>query len=177
MRLLVVSIALCAGVAAAESVTKEDANLRYDVPMAWARVPAPSDMRAAQYRVPGEAGADGEMVLFFFGKGQGGTAQANLERWYAQFTQPDGRASRDVAIVTIRTVGTLKVTTVDLSGTYSPTPMRAGGPGTSQAGARMLAAVVEGDAGPWFFRLVGPRATVAAAKVDFDALVASLSPH
>lgn len=161
----------------AETVMKEDAGLRYRIPTTWPRVPAPSDMRAAQYRVPGEGGADAELVLFFFGKGQGGGAEANLERWYAQFTQPDGRASRDVAIVTTRTVGALKVTTLDLAGTYSPTPMRAGSPAGSREGSRMLAAVVEGEGGPWFFRLVGPAATVGAAKADFDAILGSLAPH
>jgi hypothetical protein len=176
--LAIVAPLVLAGTAVlAETVMKEDAGLRYRVPTTWMRVPAPSDMRAAQYRVPGEGGADAELVLFFFGQGQGGGAEANLERWYAQFTQPDGRASRDAAVVTTRTVGTLKLTTLDLAGTYSPTPMRAGSAAASREGARMLAAVVEGTGGPWFFRLVGPAATVAAAKSDFDALLGSLAPH
>lgn len=174
---LVVAALLASAAAMAEPVTKEDAGLRYRIPATWRRVPAPSDMRAAQYRVPGAKNADAELVLFFFGKGRGGTVDANLERWYAQFTQPDGRASRDAAVVTMRTVGALKITTVDLAGTYSATPMRVGDPETSRPGTRMLAAIVEGEGGPWFFRLVGPAATVGAAKADFDALVKSLEPH
>ena len=174
---LVVALLVAGPALAGETVMKEDAGLRYRIPATWLRVPAPSDMRAAQYRVPVDGQPDAELVLFFFGKGQGGGADANLERWYGQFTQPDGRSSRDAAVVTRRTVGTLKVTLLDLAGTYSATPMRAGNPGTSVEGSRMLAAVVEGDGGPWFFRLVGPAATVGAVKGDFDALITSLEPH
>lgn len=174
---LAVSCIVLPALASAATVTKEDAGLRYRVPTAWVRVPAPSDMRAAQYRVPGADGADAELVLFFFGRGQGGSADANLERWYTQFTQPDGRTSRDVAIITIRTVHDLKVTALDLSGTYSATPMRAGDPAAAAPNTRMLAAVVEGDGGPWFFRAVGPAATVGAAKEAFDAMLLSLEPH
>jgi hypothetical protein len=159
----------------AESVVKEDAGLRYAVRTDWVRVPAPSDMRAAQYRVPGAEGQDAELVLFFFGKGQGGDAEANLERWYGQFTQPDGSASRDKAVVTIKTVNALKVTAVDLAGTY--TAMGRGGPSKAAADQRRVAAVVEGEGGPWVLRLVGPAETVTAAKPAFDELLRSLEAH
>jgi hypothetical protein len=147
---LAVVVALAGTAAVADTVTKEDAGLRYDVPDAWVRVPAPSDMRAAQYRVPGEGGADAELVLFFFGKGRGGGVDAN---------------------------DSLKVTTLDLAGTYSPMPMGAGNPARARPGTRMLAVIVEGEGGPWFFRLVGPAATVGAAKAAFDAMMKSLHPH
>jgi hypothetical protein len=166
---------LLAAPAWAETVVKEDAGLRYSVSTDWVRVPAPSDMRAAQYRVPGAEGQDAELVIFFFGLGQGGDAEANLARWYGQFTQPDGSASRDKAVVTIRTVNDLKVTAVDLAGTY--TAMRQGGPAQATPDQRMLAAVVEGKGGPWFLRLVGPAATVEAAKPGFDDLLRSLHSH
>jgi hypothetical protein len=162
----------------AETVIKEDAGLRYKVGTDWVRVPAPSDMRAAQYRVPGADGTEGkdaELVIFFFGEGQGGDAEANLERWYGQFTQPDGSASRDKAVVTIRTVNDLKVTAVDLSGTY--TAMRPGGVSQPATDQRMLAAVVEGEGGPWFVRLVGPVETVEQARAKFDDLLRSLESH
>lgn len=166
-------------VASADTTRKEDAGLRYTVPAAWTRVPAPSDMRAAQYRIPktGADAEDGELVLFFFGKGQGGGAEQNLDRWYGQFKQDDGRPSKDAAVVTTRTVNGLKVTSVDLSGTYRPAPMGGGGPTKEKPGYRMLAAVVEGPGGPWFFRVTGPSATVVAAKPGFDALLASVEAH
>ena len=157
----------------------EDAGLRYTIPDTWQRVPAASSMRAAQYRIEGptpDAADDAQVVLFFFGEGQGGTTEANLDRWYAQFTQPDGKPSRDRAVVTTRTMNGLKVTSVDLSGTYSA-QMPPGTGGAPQAGMRMLAAVIEGPGGPWFLRIVGPAATVNAVAPEFDQTLRSLEAH
>jgi hypothetical protein len=50
----------------------------------------------------------------------------NLDRWYGQFTQRDGRPSRDAAVLTTRTVNGLKVTAVDLTGTYNAGPTNEG---------------------------------------------------
>src|SRR5262245_22132927 len=163
---------------AADTVRTEAGGLRFAVPSGWTRVPAPSDVRAAQWRIPRAASdsTDGEVVLFFFGKGKGGSVQDNLDRWYAQVTEPDGRASRDAGVVTSRTVNGLRVTSLDVPGTYRPSPM-GGGAAEPRPGSRLLAAVIEGDDGPWFFRAVGPDATIAAAKAAFEAMLASVEPH
>ena len=163
---------------AGETLKTEAAGLRFAVPKEWTRVPAPSDMRAAQYKVPhaGTDTDDAEFVLFYFGRGKGGGVQENLDRWYAQFTRPDGKPVADAAVLTIRKVNNLKITAVDVAGTYSGmTDMAA--KSTAKPGTRMLAAIVEGEVGPWFLRLVGPDATVARAKGDFDALLGSLEIH
>jgi len=175
MALLAVALALPAR---ADTVHSEAAGLRFHVPGDWARVPAPSDMRAAQFRVPhsGGDGEDAELVLFFFGPGQGGSADQNLERWTGQFTQPDGKPSKEAAVVVIRTVNGLKETSVDVAGAYQPAPMGGAG-GAAKSGWRLLAAVIEGPGGPWFWRLTGPDATVKAAKPQFDALLGSLQSH
>ncbi len=172
-------LALCALAASAtDTVRTEAAGLRFAVPAAWNRVPAPSDVRAAQWRLPAAApdAGDGELVLFYFGKGKGGGVQENLDRWYAQVAEPDGRPSRDAGVVTIRTVNGLRVTSLDLPGTYRPTPM-GGGPTEPRPGSRLLAAAIEGEDGPWFLRAVGSDATIVAAKPGFDALLGSLETH
>lgn len=173
---LLVALAVAAP-ANAQTLRSEAVGLRFSVPKAWDRVPAASEVRAAQFRLPRAPGdaEDGELVLFFFGEGKGGGVQDNLDRWYGQFTQPDGRQSRDAAVVTIRTVKGLKVTAVDLGGTYTAQM----GPGAAQprTGYRMLGAVVEGPHGPWFWKAVGPAATVGQAREGFDALLASLEAH
>jgi len=164
---------------AADTGRTESASLRYVVPSTWTRVPAGSDVRAAQYTVPRAPGdpEDGEAVLFFFGEGKGGGTDENLTRWYGQFTEPDGRAPRDAAVVTIRTVNGLRVTAVDLAGTYAGGQMPGGPKGDPKTGYRMLAAVVEGPGGPWFWKTVGPASTMAKAKPDFDHLLDSLDAH
>ena len=171
------SLALVAP-ALGETVRSEAAGLRFSVPGDWTRVPAPSDMRAAQFKVPraGTDAEDAELVLFFFGPGQGGSAEQNVDRWTGQVVQPDGKPSKDAAVVTIRTVHGLKQTSVDVAGNYKASPMGGAG-GEAKNGWRLLAAVVEGPGGPWFWRLTGPDATVAAAKKQFDAVLASLEAH
>jgi hypothetical protein len=175
-----VTVIVAATLAAAAPIRTQATGLRFAHPSEWTRVPAPSDMRAAQFRVP-RAGADtedGEAVLFFFGKGQGGSADDNLARWRAQVTNPDGSPSKDKGTVTIKTVKGLKVTALDLSGTYKPMPAAGqAGPATPKPGYRLLAAMIEGEGGPWFFRLVGPEATVTASKAGFDAMLDSVEAH
>jgi hypothetical protein len=170
---------LLAPVHAADTVRTEAAALRFSVPTAWTRVPAASDVRAAQFRLPRAAGDtdDAEVVLFFFGPGKGGGVPDNLERWYGQITQPDGRPSRDVAVQSERTVNGLRVTAVDVSGTYRGMGMSPATPGPERPDYRLLAAVVEGEGGPWFLKAVGPRNTIARAKPAFDALLGSLEAH
>src|SRR5881296_2508718 len=57
-------------------------------------------------------------------------AEDNLTRRYGQLTRPDGRAPRDAATVTGRTVRGLRVTAVGLPGTYlGGTPGSAPRPG------------------------------------------------
>ncbi len=161
--------------AAAPTARTEAARLRFSVPHVWTRVPATSDVRAAQFRIPRAPGdeEDGELVLFFFGAGQGGGAEDNLRRWYGQFEQPDGKASQDAAVVTIRTIDGLRVTSVDLPGTYVGMAPKA----ARKAGWRLLGAVIEGDGGPWYFKATGPAATIEGAKADFEALLRSLEVH
>jgi hypothetical protein len=175
MALLAVALAVPAG---ADTTRSEAAGLRFYVPGEWARVPAPSDMRAAQFRVPHREGdaEDGELVLFYFGEGKGGSADQNLDRWTGQFTQPDGKPSKDARVVTIRTVNGLKETSVDVAGSYQPAQM-GGASADVKSGWRLLAAVIEGPGGPWFWRLTGPDATVKAAKPQFEALLSSLQSH
>jgi hypothetical protein len=180
MRVLLAML-LAAGsvsLAGADPVRTQAAGLRFSHPGEWVRVPAPSDMRAAQFRVPKVAPdtEDAEAVLFFFGEGKGGGVQENVDRWYGQMTQPDGKPSKDAGVVTIKTVKNLKVTALDVPGTYKGMTAP-GAPATPKPGSRLLAAAVEGDGGPWFFRVVGPDATVRAAKPGFDAMLESVEAH
>jgi hypothetical protein len=172
LSLAILGLIAATALAADEYRRAQDAGLRYKVPARWERVPAPSNMRAAQYRV-----GDAEVILFFFGEGGGGDVNANIDRWASQFTQPDGRPSREAAVVAKRTVGDAKVTTVDLSGTYAPTPMAPGAKASVRPDTRMLAAVIEGKGGPWFLRVVGPTATMGTVEPEFEQVVLSVDPH
>lgn len=150
-------------------------GLVFEAPTGWKPISASSSMRLAQWELPGEAAdASAEVVVFYFGEGSGGSVEDNLDRWFGQFEQADGSATRDHATVERLEVGSLRVTLADMSGTYVA-PVR---PGASQrsnlADYRMVATVVEGDSGPWFIRLLGPAATVATWRASFDEFLKSL---
>jgi hypothetical protein len=177
VRTLLLCLLLVSAALAAPTLRTEAAGLRFTLPATWTRVPTAAETRAAQYQLPRATGdeAETDAALFFLGAGKGGTADEAVERWCKRFVLPDGRPSRAAAVVAKRTVKALEVTTLDLAGTYVAGDASAQRAGVS--GYRMLAAVVEGPGGPWFFEILGPAATVSAAKTDFDALVASLDAH
>jgi hypothetical protein len=169
-------VAGSAGAASASGSTRSAAGVRWSSPAGW-QVAPDRPMRVVTYRIPAAKGdpEDAECGVFFFGAGQGGGVEANLQRWLGQFIQPDGRATQQVARRAEKSVNSMKITSVDVGGTYmfSPTPMSS--ETTPKAGFRMLGAIVEAPEGNVFFKLTGPAATVAAASRDFDALVTSLS--
>ena len=148
--------------------------LRYraPVPPAWVAQAPASTFRAAQYRVPAAPGAtDGEVVVFYFGPGQGGSVAANTGRWASQFAGPHGQPARP-AIRTL-TVGGMPATIVELTGTYAcGVGMGQGAPG--KPGQTLLAAVVEAPEGNLTFQLHGDRATVARHRGAFEAMLKGL---
>jgi hypothetical protein len=126
-------------------------------------------MRVATYAIPAAGGEPGECGVFFFGRGQGGSVEDNLERWRSQFEpRPDARP-------TSRTVNGLTVHELVLSGTY----LAPGGPMMQSQGKkpgwRLLGAIVESPDGLVFFKCTGPEAVMTKAKGDFDALVKSVT--
>jgi hypothetical protein len=146
------------------------ASLTYDAPKEWTSASAGSSMRLAQWRV----GEQSEVVIFYFGPGQGGSTEANVERWIGQFEQPDGSSTKDRAKKSETKAGDLKVTRVDITGTYVA-PVRPGATELrNEPDTRMISAVVEGPGGPWFIRFLGPRKEVSDGEALFDGFLSSL---
>lgn len=150
-------------------------SLTFTAPPEWKTVATSSSMRVAQFALPRAAGdtQDAELVVYYFG-GSGGTIEANIERWMGQMQQPDGRPSSAVAKRQARTVNGLKVTLVDVPGTYvaevTPgSPQRHNSPNF-----HLRAAVIETSNGPYFIKLTGPAKTVAASEKSFEAFLASV---
>jgi len=129
----------------------------------------PGGMRAAQLEVPGTDGKlSGEAIFFYFGQGQGGGTQANVDRWLAAFQEPKDKLNSKVEK---KKAGSGEVTYVEAEGTYmSGMP---GGPRTPQAGSKLLGAILESPEGNVFVRLTGPAATVKGADADFRKMIES----
>ena len=153
-----------------EGSTVQVAGLRFEIPEPFKSEPPASPMRLFQAAIAGEAGP-AELVVFHFGAGQGGTVEANFERWLGQFELPAGAEPTQGELA----AEGFAVRWIDVAGTLLPSGMGMG-PTTPQPGSRLLGAVVEGEGGPWFFKLTGPDATVAAAREPFLALLRSLRP-
>jgi hypothetical protein len=149
----------------------QGAPITWTVPSDWQTVPNPSAMRMATYHVPpASGGAEGaEMAV----ARAGGSTDANIERWRGQFASAPDQAPKR----TEKTVRGLKVTIVELSGTYTPVGMMPGAPaGEPHPGWALLAAIVETPGSPYFFKLVGPLSAIHAARPKFDSLIASITP-
>jgi hypothetical protein len=150
-------------------------ELTYTVPTGWVAEKTTSNMRVAQYRLPKAVGdtEDASLVLYYFGKGQGGGTAANIERWVNQMQQPDGPSTKEKAKEETLTVNGLKVTTVDVSGTYSAEMSPGSGEFFNKQGYRLRAAVVETPKGSYYAKLTGPEKTVAQWDQAFRAYVNS----
>ena len=116
-----------------------------------------------QFRVP-KAKDDKEDAELVISKGLGGSADANVARWKAAFKPPAGKSIDDVSKVEEIKIGGRKAEYLDVSGTYTA-PFSKAGP---QADYRLLAVYFDGKDNPYTFKLVGPAATVEAAKKGFD---------
>lgn len=151
------------------------AGLTYTAPASWKPGAASSAMRVAQFSVPRSAGdaQDGELVVYYFG-GAGGTIEANIDRWVAQMQQPDGRPSSAVAKRQSRTVNGLKVTLVDVPGTYIAEVTPGSTERHNSPNFHLRAAVIETSNGPYFIKLTGPAKTIAATEKAFESFLSSV---
>lgn len=147
------------------------AGVRWTMPTSW-KAEAQRPMRLATYTVT----PDAECGVYYFGQGQGGSVEANLDRWIGQFLQADGKPSKAAAKIAKRTVHGFSVTTVDVSGSYTGMGGPTAQPGPAASGYRLLGAIVGAPQGSIFFKFVGPAKTVAANQMAFDKMLASLEP-
>ncbi len=146
------------------------AGLKWTPPTGWKTEDA-RPMRAATYTIKPTVGdtASAECVVYFFGAQQGGSVQANLDRWKGQVLAPGGKPSN--AKIARRTIHGLSVTTIDASGNYTGM----GGPmapsKSVQNNYRLLGAIFEGPAGNVFIKFTGPAKTIAASAAKFEQLL------
>lgn len=145
------------------------AGVQWTKPERWTEGSARA-MRIATYVVPAAEGdpEGGECGVFYFGSGQGGDVQMNIDRWVQQFDNPRGPEQ------TTTEVNGLTVVMVKIAGTY----LAPGGPMMQATGKhenyRLLGAIVAAPEGSVFFKLTGPAKTIGAAERDFHSLVTSL---
>ncbi len=142
------------------------------VPADWVEKPSVSGMRAAEFQLPGSSG-QAEVVVYYFGPSGAGGVQANVDRWLAQFTQPDGKPSKDVAKLEQATYAGQQADLVTISGNYASRAMP-GSEAVNKPDQTLQAAIVPSPQGSYYFRLLGDRAAVEAQAGKFRELLSSL---
>jgi hypothetical protein len=154
----------------AKGTVVEIDGLKSAVPTDWKQEKATSKNRTHHFRIPHVADdkADAELIIFFFGTGSGGSADANVKRWKGMFIPPEGKEIDDVSKVENFKIGKVDVTYLDVQGTYKfkerPDPRLKE---ELRPDHRMLGVVFESPNGPYFIRLVGPIKTVTENQKAF----------
>ena len=158
------------GLRAAEApATFRVSEFTFTRPANWEWVESASAMRKAQLTVVDEkTKAKAEVVFYYFGPGNAGGTQANIDRWFGQFVEPREKINAKTEDVT---VGKHKVTYVSAEGTYkSGMP---GGPQTPMANYALLGAIIEASEGSVFVKMTGPKELTQSATADFKKMVES----
>jgi hypothetical protein len=166
--LLVLLLAACPVVADTQPVRFLD--MTADVPADWVTSEPSSNMRVLQASVPAADGEGAELVVYYFGPGQGGTLEDNVARWASQFSSAEGAA---VEPVITQLEGTLPATLVELTGSYAR-GVGIGPTGDALPERTLLAGVVETPSGNLYPQLHGPADLVAEHRAAFVTLIESI---
>ena len=158
---------MCGALLMAESAS----GVKWAAPAAWKKAPD-RQMRVATYAAPAAAGDKeaGEVAVFYFGPGQGGGVQANIDRWIGQFPQKTGTPKTAKS-----TVAGMTVTSIDVSGTYGAASGPMASAKVDKPGYRMLGAIVEAPQGAVFFKFTGPAKTVTANEAAFNGMIKAIT--
>lgn len=151
-------------------------SILLEAPASWKRVQPKSGIVETEFSIPSAGDLPpGRMTVM----GAGGSVQANVDRWYSQFTQPDGSDTKQKAVTKTIKIAGCTVTMVDVSGTFKDAPAGpfAGGKTVDRPDYRMLAAIVETPgSGSQFLKFYGPAATVAQEADGFRTMIEGMVP-
>ncbi len=147
-------------------------HMQVKAPPGWVRKAPLTSIVEHEFALPAVKpdANDGRMTLM----AAGGGVEANIDRWYGQFTQPDGGSTRDRAKVKQIKVGGADVHLVDISGTFKDQRGPAA-PAVERPKYRMLGAIIPTKgAGTYFIKVYGPERTMAENEKAFLAMIESL---
>lgn len=167
------------GAPPSQAAAKPDASGMLDIGALAFKASAPwevqapkSSMRRAQLAVQGKAGP-AELIVFYFGPQGAGTPEDNIDRWIGQFTQAGGGPVTDPKVEP-KKVGDLNLIRVEVAGNYASGMGQAAQAQPGLPDQRLIAAIVHSKQGPYYFKFLGPNATVTEYGGAFDALLDSI---
>lgn len=152
-------------------------SVRVELPTRYELSDRQMPMRLGTWAIPGSGGSEaGELVLYYFGAGQGGGVEENVKRWVGQFR---GASSGESPLVRFESGSrdNLTITRATIEGTWSAPAM---GPGAPAQPARpeyaLDALIVEGGpGGTLFFRFTGPVALIRNEDAAIRAVAGSMT--
>jgi len=153
-------------------------GLQFTIPSKWQSVPVENPSRAGQWRIPlphGEEGEGGEVVLFFFGPGVGGSPKENIESWISTMFNAEGHPA--AAEVKHREVNGFKISQAVIFGTYNQSVSMPGIPPQSKPNYGLIGVVIESPKGNIYWRFTGPEALITANLPLFNKMVDSVKPQ
>jgi hypothetical protein len=146
-------------------------GLAWTAPAEWESQPPSSDMRLAQWSLPGTSPA--ECAVFNFAGG--GTAQDNVQRWVRQFEPTPGVPEEEAEQAEITSNG-LTLTLLRAGGTYLAQGPTMTGPVERRPDHRLFGAITTIGEQMYFLKCVGPSATMLSHQPSMEQLARSLQP-
>jgi hypothetical protein len=158
-----VSLILAMHLVAGNVLGAEARGLHWEVPRDWTEE-GPRPVRLATYAVPRAPGDEDETecAVFGFERGGGGAVEDTIDLWFSLFDSSEPTVPFQLDL------GVVRVTLVEVQGTIR-TNLRAGK--AIRPAFILLGAIVDGPRGRMFFKLVGPRRSVEAARAAFGRMV------
>ncbi|MGB6043435.1 MAG: hypothetical protein WBF93_09795 [Pirellulales bacterium] len=157
-----------------QPITLGDGSLQLTPPASWT-AKKPKFANIVQYEFSVDP-ADGDKTS---GRvtvgGAGGGLSQNKQRWFGQFSQPDGSPTADHAKEEKKEISACTVHLIAISGTYNAPPFDPGG-GGPRKNYRMLAAIIDGGVGgSYYLKFYGPAGTVEKNEAAFRKMIESLT--
>lgn len=135
-------------------------GITVELPERFELLPTQAEMRLAEFRIPGPEGEEGELIVYHFGLGQGGSARENAHRWHGQFV-PTPPAETPLRRYQQHLRDGLLFTRITLEGTWTSTAMPGAAAPEPLDNWGLDGLIIEGGHhGSLFLRLTGPRELV-----------------
>jgi hypothetical protein len=142
-------------------------KLAYNAPAGWTSVRCTHANCGTTFKIP-KAGGDSEDADLALTVARSGD-EAHVKQWQEEFGGAKVKTET-------RTVNGLKVTIVEIRGTFSGSMDRGAPVVAPKDNQVLLGAIVEAEDRQHCFKMWGGEKTMRAARTDFDRLVASFRP-
>ena len=164
---------------AAKKTTIElaDGKIVLTAPDEWKTVQPRSNIVQYEFSAPKDV-ADKDKACRVTVMGAGGSIKDNIDRWYLQFEQADGSATKDKSKTEVLDVAGQKVHWVDIPGNFKDSmggPFFQKKPPVIRENYRMLGAIIETQGmGTHFFKITGPADSVEKLAEGFKKMLKEL---